>query len=148
MHSSLEILNRIFKPVQLLIVNADSFKLEDTLKHVCACAIDSTASKLKYDAVFVNAESASPELMRELRKLGPLVLVGAQRTNLADPAVIMPKVTEQAVADLFRMLKIKMRTPEVARLIAETQKTQQAAQWVRLAASASGESSAKLACAR
>lgn len=125
MSATTELLDRLFKPAQVLLVDAgDTTKLEAMLHSVCAVELShytGQESDQHYDMVMVGMPRPDQTLMDKLKKSGPLVMVGQGRSlpTFNEPITILPSVTERGITDLFKTLKIKMRTPEVARLIAQ-----------------------------
>lgn len=116
-----EMLNRIFRPAHVLLVDSgkNDNLLADTLLEVCACELERYKGGSiddKYDVIFVDTAALDAETLSRLKTAAPVVLVGRPShlvESNEDPLLVMPKVSKHAVADMFRVLRIKMRTPDV-----------------------------------
>lgn len=125
MTATAELLDKLFKPAQVLLVDTgDTERLEDVLHSVCAVELKHYTGHetgQHYDMVMVDIDKPDQRLLDKLKKSGPIVLVGQDHVlpTLNEPITILPSVTERGITDLFTALKIKMRTPEVVRSIAQ-----------------------------
>ena len=141
MTATAQLLNHLFRPAHILLVGPESSPLEDALLRVCACDLDHYAGgnvNEKYDMVLVDEPDVTPELFERLQQSGPVVLVGHANSKCAGkPVAVLPETTEHAIADVFRLLKVKMRTPDVVDAIAQ----------IGRAPTASGGSSGEFLCA-
>lgn len=124
MNCTVELLERMFKPAQVLLVDTgNTEQLESVLHSVCAVELEHYTGKetRHYDVVMVGMPRPDAKLLNRLKESGPIVLVGAGAAHpptMNHPLTVLPSVTERGITDLFAALKIKMRTPEVTQMIA------------------------------
>lgn len=122
MSTTLNLLNRLFRPADILVVDGTlESDLESVLNGICACNLyhfKEGKVEGKYDVVLVEDGTLDGSTLAKLRKAGPVVLVGHhEKTATKEIVAVMPEVNKDAFVDLFKMLKIKMRTPEISAAI-------------------------------
>jgi len=120
MTTTVELLNRLFKPVQVLLVDTNE-ELERMLNRICACTIEhytGAPPKKVYDVVFADSEASEATLDR-IKDCGPLILIGSYFGRVDYPVVLLPKIDEHALERVFTCLKVKLRTPDVVEAISE-----------------------------
>jgi hypothetical protein len=121
-----ELLNNMFKPARILLIgeSRSGSSTQRIVERVCACEIDEKPRRPRYDAVLVDLPEPKPDLLSELKREGPLVLVKPDATAAlaamakVGPLILLLEITEESVAELFSLLKIKTRTAEVAQQLA------------------------------
>ena len=129
MSLTLELLEKLFRPAKvLLLCEEQTADVERLLAKICACEIDREPKHSNYDLIVVATSNVGHDVLDKLKNKGPIVLGSVEAAQSAKAALkakavaLVPGISEESLAEAFRLLKIKTRTPDVIEALAAFQR--------------------------